>query len=152
MSSAYDGQQETAWGIFPEVGRSHSTMFTFDQPVRTGGRVRLQVELAQVHGRGHLIGRPRLSVTTAADPSRARPLPDGVRALMAVAPAERSIEQRGQLTRSLLDFQIEGEIAALPQPQMVYAAVHDFKPMENFHPSIKPRRCASCAAATLISR
>ena len=68
VSKAIDGRPETAWGIYPEVGRSHWAVLVLAEPLQTGGHVRLSVELAQLHGRGHLIGRPRLSATVAADP------------------------------------------------------------------------------------
>jgi hypothetical protein len=139
ISKAIDGRQETAWGIHPEVGRKHSAVFVLAEPLATGGRVRLSVVLDQVHGRGHLIGRPRLSATAAADPARARPAPEGIRVLLAIAPAERTVAQRAELIRSLLTWQIEGDLAALPSPQIVYAAAHDFKAAGNFHPSVKPR-------------
>jgi cytochrome c553 len=134
-----DGRPETAWGIYPEVGRSHSVVLVLKEPLRTSGHVRLSVVLEQLHGGGHLIGRPRLSATAAADPTRARSTPGGVRRLLAVAPADRTIAQRAELTRSLVGLRIERELAALPPPRIVYAAAHDFKASGNFRPSAKPR-------------
>ena len=51
----------TAWGIYPAVGRSHEAMFVLKQPIPANSQ--LTVELDQLHGGGHLIGRARLSGT-----------------------------------------------------------------------------------------
>ncbi len=100
---------------------------------------RLSVVLEQLHGGGHLIGRPRLSVTNAANPAAARAVSPGVQALLNIPEAERSPGQRAELARALVTWQIDKELAALPPPQLVYAAAHEFKASGNFRPATQPR-------------
>ena len=69
---AIDGNPATAWGIYPEVGKPHQAVFEIEEPIGSDGGTTLTFVLEQTHGRGHLIGRLRLSVTTDA---AARPWP-----------------------------------------------------------------------------
>ncbi|HEV3025639.1 MAG TPA: PSD1 and planctomycete cytochrome C domain-containing protein, partial [Pirellulales bacterium] len=139
IAAAIDGKPDTAWGVHPEVGRDHVAMFVLREPLRTSGRIRLTVVLEQLHGRSHLIGRPRLSVTTVADPTSARPVPAPLAAIMAIAPSDRTTAQKAELARALRTRQLDRELAALPPPQIVYAATSNFKASGNFHPAVKPR-------------
>src|SRR6185503_14156051 len=74
IAHALDGNEKTAWGIFPRVGEPHSAVFVLEKKLALPAGARLRVLLKQLHGEGHLIGRPRISVT-AATPSSAVPLP-----------------------------------------------------------------------------
>jgi hypothetical protein len=98
--------------------------------------------LEQTHGRGHLIGRLRLSVTTTAGPASlgTDALPEPVAQALAVPAGRRSDAQKTVLARHVLDQQIERELAALPPPRLVYAAASDFKPDGTFRPAGKPRK------------
>lgn len=136
--AAIDGKPATAWGVFPQVGQTHAAVFVLANPLAAGPS-RLTVVLEQQHGGGHLIGRPRLSVTTLANPVQARPVSADVAAILAISPAERTVAQRAQLARTLVDWQLDCQLAALPAPQVVYAACHEFKGGNNFRPSDKPR-------------
>src|SRR5262249_37559608 len=63
---APDGDRSRAWGVFPEVGKSHVATFELREPiVAEGGGSTLTFVLEQLHGGGHLIGRARLEVTGA---------------------------------------------------------------------------------------
>src|SRR5205823_8264024 len=64
IARAIDTDPKTAWGIFPEVGKPHQALFEFKTPIMLDGDTTLTFLLDQNHGGGHLIGRPRLSVTT----------------------------------------------------------------------------------------
>ena len=139
ISAALDGKRETAWGIYPEVGKPHAAVFVLREPLRIEGRARLTVVLDQLHGGGHLIGRPRVSVTTAANPGAARSVPAAIEALLAIAPAERNAAQQAELARFLVNFKLEGDLATLPPPQAVFAGSNSFKPDGNFKPAAKPR-------------
>jgi mono/diheme cytochrome c family protein len=139
VAAAIDGKPETAWGIHPQVGKSHAAVFVLGEPLAMAGRARLSVVLEQQHGAGHLIGRPRLSVTAAADPASARPLPAELAAILAMGHAARTPAQRVELARSLMGWQLDRQLASLPQPQAVYAAAHEFKGNNNFRPAAKPR-------------
>ncbi|MBI3838577.1 MAG: PSD1 domain-containing protein [Planctomycetia bacterium] len=139
VAAAIDGKPETAWGIHPEVGKDHAAVFVLREPLRTTGGTRLTVVLEQLHGSGHLIGRPRLSVTTAANPESARPIPAELTAILAVSPAERTAAQKVELARSLVGWQLDRQLAALRAPRTVYAACNDFKANGNFRPAARPR-------------
>ncbi len=140
VSHAVDGNTKTAWGIYPMVGQAHRAVFELKEPVGGPGTV-LTCLLEQTHGGGHLIGRFRLSVTTAPRPlsAGADSIPDTVSALLAVPSEKRTDRQQAELSLFVFSHRIEKELAALPAPRMVYAAAHDFKPEGNFRPAPTPR-------------
>jgi hypothetical protein len=70
-ASPADGNEETAWGIYPQVGRSHYAVFDFMGNPGFDCGTALTFVLEQNHGGGHLIGRCRFSVTSA-PPARSR--------------------------------------------------------------------------------
>jgi hypothetical protein len=99
---AIDGKDETAWGIDIGPGRRNrpcKAVFVAEKPVSFPEGTELEIHLVQNHGgwnsddnQNHNLGRFRLSVTTAADPT-ADPLPAGVRAALAVSRASRTPAQ-----------------------------------------------------------
>lgn len=121
ISRAIDGKAETAWGIFPEVGKPHVAVFELAAPLETKAGTRLTVSLRQLHGGSHLIGRPRLSVT-GDDPRRAAAIPEGVEKALALPRAARTETQRVDLVAFALDFMARRELAILPPPAKVYGA------------------------------
>src|SRR5262249_32452137 len=68
VAHAIDGQEKTAWGIYPQVGKPHWAVFELKEDLGDNGGTTLTIILEQNHGGGHLIGRARLSVTTAPRP------------------------------------------------------------------------------------
>jgi hypothetical protein len=135
VAMAIDGNIRTAWGIYPEVGKPHAAVFEFKEPVSLEGGAVLAFILEQRHGGGHLIGRLRLSATTAPRPVRLDPLPPGVSQALAVPPDRRSDAHRVELARQALREKVEQQLAALPRQQMVYAAASDFQPQGSFKPA-----------------
>jgi mono/diheme cytochrome c family protein len=138
-AAAIDGKPETAWGIYPEVGKVHAVVFVLHEPLRPQGRTRLTFALEQLHGRGHLIGRLRLSTTSVPHPVSAKPIAAELAAILAIFPADRTTAQKVELSRALADWQLDRQLAALPAPQFVFAATNDFAANGNFRPAIKPR-------------
>ena len=134
------------------MGKSHAAVFIFRQPLDLAGPVRLQVVLEQLHGGGHLIGRPRISATTTPHPGAAQALPTATAAILAADPAGRTPPQQLELARFLVQWRVERELAALPAPQLVYAVTSDFKPDGNFKPPLKPRAVQVLRRATSTSR
>jgi hypothetical protein len=134
VDRAIDGKRETAWGIYPAVGQSHTAVFLFKEPVRFPGGTRLFITLEQQHGGGHLIGRPRLSATGAA-PASLVPLPPAVAQILAKSAARRTEAEKGELVLHVLRDKVEAGLAALPPAQMVYAAASDFTPQGSFRPA-----------------
>jgi hypothetical protein len=138
IAHAIDGNPATAWGIYPAVGKSHEAVFVLKQSVAANSKV--TIELDQVHGRGHLIGRARLSGTADSTPmASATPIPPQITAILAIAADKRSDAQRKELTAYVLLAKVEAEIAAMPKPQMVYAATSDFDTIGSFKPAKGPR-------------
>jgi hypothetical protein len=131
IAHALDGKPETAWGIYPEVGKVHTAVFELKQPIEAE---EITFILEQVHGRHHLIHRPRLSVSSA-------PIPEPVPATIAkiLATASRSTEQRTELAAFVLEKRLQRELDALPKPRQVYAAANDFTPEAKFTPARAPR-------------
>jgi hypothetical protein len=136
---ALDGNPGTAWGIYPEVGKPHRAVFTFKETVRQPGGVRLTVALQQTHGAGHLIGRLRLSVTNASQPSDAATLPPAVAAALRTAPPQRTARQGADLAAYYLGQKLDQEMASLPAQQLVYCGTHTFAPDGSFAPANPPR-------------
>ncbi|HVC96528.1 MAG TPA: PSD1 and planctomycete cytochrome C domain-containing protein [Pirellulales bacterium] len=137
---AIDDKPNTAWGIYPQVGKPHLAVFEVKEPPAHEGGTTLTFTLEQKHGGGHLIGRPRLSVTTDPKPVRAAPaLPDVVAAALAIPAETRGDEQKAELALYVLRLRVDEELAALPPPPMVYAAASDFQPEGSFKPAKGPR-------------
>ena len=139
VEKAIDKNPSTAWGIYPEVGHPHQAVFETKEPIGREGGTTLTFTLEQVHGRNHLIGRFRLSVTTAPTPVRADRLPYSIIRILALAEDQRSEQQRADLLAFYRRYRIDQELAALPPPKMVYAAANDFAPQSNFTPAKVPR-------------
>ena len=140
VAASIDKSDGTAWGIYPQVGRRHVAVFAPAEPLEghEGGTV-LRFRLVQNNRGGHLIGRPRISVTSDPGAATSRLLPTTVAAALQVAPAQRTETQRAELTGHLRKQRVKDQLAALPPPQMVYAATNDFKPYNNFKPARVPR-------------
>ena len=141
IAMAIDGNPDTAWGIDPQEGRPHQAVFELKEPLKMEGGSFLTIELRQLHGRQHTIGRPRLSVTTAALPLTldAAAFPAAVAAALAVPAGERTDAQKGELAAFYLAQKYDRELAALPPQQLIYAGTSQFKPDGSFKPAEKPR-------------
>ena len=140
VAMAIDGNPATAWGIHPKVGQTHVAMFRFESPVGFEGGTTLTFRLEQDHGRGHLIGMPRLSITRAKDPIAPRVLPpEDVLAVLAVPAADRTPAQQATLTKFAVTLKLKDELAALPPRQMVYAGTTEFEKEGSFAPARGPR-------------
>lgn len=139
ISRAIDGNPATAWGIYPEVGKPHEAVFVFKTPIPA--KSRLVIELDQLHGGGHLIGRARLSSTSDPNPTiAATPIPSEISAILMVPADKRTESQWKDLTRRVLVQKLDLQIAGLPKPQMVYAATTDFETIGSFKPAKGPRQ------------
>jgi hypothetical protein len=138
IAHAVDGNPATAWGIYPQVGKSHQAIFTLAQPVRPAN-VALTITLRQTHGGGHLIGRFRLAVTDDPEPGDGVLLPAAVAAVLDVAPEQRTDRQRADLAAHLLGRKLDRELASLPAQRLVYCGTSTFAPDGSFRPAPSPR-------------
>jgi len=79
IASALDDLPGTGWAVDPQFGQNHAAIFEFAEPLDHAGGTRLEVRLEFSLNVQHNIGRPRLAVTTAAEPGlEAEGLPAGV--------------------------------------------------------------------------
>ena len=95
---AIDNNPGTGWAILPAAGKDHVATFAVKEPLGAAGGSTLSFTLDQNHGTGHAIGRFRLAVATDALPAPAGgDVPAPIQALLAIAVAERTAEQRQAL-------------------------------------------------------
>ncbi len=121
IAHAIDGNEKTAWGIYPRVGESHIAVFELSEKLTLAEGASLRCVLKQLHGTGHIIGRLRLSVTDA-PPSLAAPLPATVAEALALPSPQRSQAQELALAAQAIAARAQEELAKLPPPEFVYAA------------------------------
>jgi hypothetical protein len=81
----------------------------------------LHLVLRQSHGRGHTIGRLRISLTDA-PPETAQALPADLQALLDIPADSRTPEQQLQLAARALELRADSELSRLPPPEKLYAA------------------------------
>jgi mono/diheme cytochrome c family protein len=139
VARAIDGNAATAWGIYPQVGKAHEAVFEFKEPLKIAADQSLTIVLKQLHGGGHLIGRPRLSLTAAKNPLQINPVPPEIVKIVALPREQRTPEQKLEIALYQQREQIQRERDALPKPNLVYAAAADFTPDGNLKPPLAPR-------------
>jgi len=141
VAMAIDGNPQSAWGIYPEVGKPHLAVFRLKEALDLEPGTTLEVALEQTHGGGHLMGRFRLSVTDAPWPlpPQRTLLPASIVAALATEPRSRTDRQRADLAALYLDLELDRAIASLPPQSKVYAATSDFPREGNFYPAKEPR-------------
>src|SRR6185437_6842043 len=137
IEHALDRDEKTAWGIYPKVGESHQAIFQLKDPLMVPTGTTLLFLLKQLHGEGHLIGRPRLAVTGARPPLRL--LPAEIDAIITTQTNQRTDDQRTALAAYVLKERLTRELAALPKPSLVYAVAGDFEPDGGLKPAGAPR-------------
>ncbi len=97
IAKAIDGSQKTGWAVSPQIGKNHSATFVLARALPTGKRLPITIKLHQNYGegKGHLIGRFRLSTRTGG--STLGPLPQQIRTALRYHPKRATKEQREQL-------------------------------------------------------
>jgi hypothetical protein len=121
IAHAIDNDPQTAWGIHPQEGRPHSAVFELQNPIQIQPGTALQLSLQQTHGRGHTIGRFKISLANG-PPGSVLPMPAEVQALLELKPLDRSPQQTLELHARILELLADAELAKLPQPEKLYAA------------------------------
>ena len=135
IERAVDGNADTAWGIHPAVGQPHQAVFELKEPAAASPFV---VELDQLHGTRHLIGRLRVTVTDKALPVRIPQLPADFLAILARPAKQRTpAEQQRLFHTHRLKF-IADQIANLPPPQQVWAIQGNFPQLRNYKSVTEP--------------
>ena len=139
IAMALDRKAESAWGIHPEVGKSHAAAFELAEPVDSAGGLPLTFILEQNHGGGHLIGCVRISVTDEPLPVRLNPLPDNIAQILAIPRTQRRAEDQSEIAAHYLKPKIEARLSALKKKSLVYAGTNDFTPIGSHKPAATPR-------------
>jgi len=138
VARAIDGNPLTAWGIYPEVGKSHAASFELKQPLSATAGQTLTVVLKQLHGGRHLIGRVRIAISAA--PTAVAIMPPGmIEAILDIPRDQRTEEQQLELALYQQQAQLAAELASLPPPSYVYAAASEFIPDGGLKPPPGPR-------------
>lgn len=132
IGHALDGNPGTAWGIFPEVGKSHVGVFECGEDLGSEGETRLEFQLQQLHGGSHTIGRFRCSATDHPRPVRISAVPTHLAATLAKPRGERTPSEQWEVVLHFLREQVDAEWNQLPPPQRVYAGTHLF-PADGAH-------------------
>ena len=157
IAKSIDQIESTAWGIDPQEGSAHRAVFELKEPLQwaktetdqsvpaekaseqPGPQTRLRFVLKQLHGRGHLIGRMRISVTDSTPPIRVDAMPAAITSILATAQSQRSDAQRRELAIFQQLDEVNRALSTLPAPSLVYAAAADFEPDGSMRPPPGPR-------------
>lgn len=139
IAHAIDGKPETAWGIYPKVGQAHEAVFELAEPIEITAESDCLVRLKQLHGRGHLIGRPRISLTDARPPLRPIGTASEINAILTKREQDRTDEERYQLALYWQKQSTTRQLLELPKPKLVYAAASNFEPDGSLKPPPGPR-------------
>ncbi len=115
-----DGDPKTSWAIHPRVGEPHHAILTPSAPLALAAGDRLVVNLQQLQGGQHLLGRFRLSAT-AAPADLLVALPAAAQAALLADPGQRPPESRLALAAAVLHERARQELARLPAQVEVYA-------------------------------
>ena len=91
VQAAIDGKNETGWAISPQMGRNHQATFRFQKPLPAKEAGNLRIEMAQLYGTRHVIGRFRIMAVTGEQSSDV--VPENVRKALLVDTAKRNKAQ-----------------------------------------------------------
>lgn len=138
ISHALDGNEKSAWGIYPKVGEAHQAVFVLSEPLEIQPDTRLVFVLKQLHG-GHCIGRFRLSATDALALDQLVFLPADVEAILSIPRSQRTEAQRLLVTAWHQKTVLNHELEMLPPQAFVYAGASDFPPDGAHKPAGQPR-------------
>ncbi len=138
IDRAIDGKPETAWGIHPQVGKPHQAVFELKQPSMATNGTEFTIELDQLHGQHHLIGRFRLSATDKALPVRVPLLPLDLLAVLVRPDSERTVAERKRIFDTHRLVHLKEQLAQLPAEHKVWAIAGDFVPLRNYKPTKDP--------------
>ncbi|MFL5242961.1 MAG: PSD1 and planctomycete cytochrome C domain-containing protein [Gemmataceae bacterium] len=96
---ALDGNPKTGWAIAPQMGQPHVAVFETKQDLGFDDGTLLTVTLEHNYGGKHILGKFRLSVTTAPRPVHATALPDNIVSLLAIDSTKRTTAQKDELAK-----------------------------------------------------
>jgi hypothetical protein len=141
LAMSYDGNPNSAWGIHPEIGKRHVGVLQFKEPLLLNEGDELRVELHQLHGGGHLVGRFRLAVTEDSRPLDDPTLAweDTLRKILAKPERERNDSEKLAWVAHVQKKRLESEQNQLPPLSMIYCGTSQFVADGSFRPAGAPR-------------
>ena len=145
LANALDGKDDTGWGAWPQVGKPHEAVFE----IKTKFRVRSSADARQdtlmsfrlqfrSPYKQHTIGKFRLSITNSPT-VLLRPIPDDVKAAIAIDAARRNDAQK----KAISEFYLASE------PRLIAAkkTADDAKAAREKAERETPRTMVACATA-----
>ena len=101
VAAAVDEGPHTAWAVDPQIGKSHAAVFEFANPIGYDGGTALTITLKFDGNAQHAIGRPRFSITTAAEAVEfaADEMPASALAALSVGREKRTASQQSALLK-----------------------------------------------------
>ena len=120
IQHAIDRNEKSAWGIYPEVAKNHFAIFKFASPIKVDEKSRLAIQLKQLHGGSHLIGRFKIYLTDSTSQT-IEVLPEKVQQALAMPESKRTRQQQLELATFVLESETRQQLAKLPPTQQVYA-------------------------------
>ena len=112
----------TGWAIAPQYGKANAALFEFKTPVAFSKGAEITVTLTQNY-KDHSIGKFRLSLSTTKPPLRFMGPPEVLAKVLAVEPAQRTPEQKAQLTQYFRSQ--DAELSRLQQSVAEYGILVD---------------------------
>ncbi|MDX1564403.1 MAG: PSD1 and planctomycete cytochrome C domain-containing protein, partial [Phycisphaeraceae bacterium] len=97
VAGAIDGKPKTGWAISPQFGKPHTAIFETAEPLSIRSGTRLTLTLRQHYGKQLVLGRFRVSVSSA-EYKKLSPETGGLVELASIPPAERTADQKKRLT------------------------------------------------------
>ncbi len=123
IETAIDGKNDTGWAVLPQIGQAHEAIFEAEQSWAkddAAAKFIVRLEFNSQYPQ-HNIGRLRLTATTSPNPAPSFVTP-ALRAILAIAPADRNAEQKTQLLNYLRD-----QSALFAEPRGVVQTLHEQK-------------------------
>ncbi len=105
LKNALDGRDDTGWGAWPQVGQPHEAVFELlnEFGYRPDRTLSFRLQFRSPHQQ-HVIGKFRLSMTNSPK-VLLRPIPEEVKAALAIEPTQRTDAQKQAVT----DFYLASE-------------------------------------------
>lgn len=140
IANTIDNRADTHWSIHPRYGEPHEAVFEFKEPLSNESGTTFIIRLECNGMVRHQVGRFRLSFCTGRTPAERRAvLPVTITDLLRKPPSSRTPEESIELGLQVLQQEVERELAALPEPEKVYAVTKDFAATGSFKPASIPR-------------
>jgi len=142
VDKALDGNLASAWGIYPQVGMPHHALVAFEKPIESEVPITLFVELHQLHGASHTIGR--LLVSTCDSEQITAPdqtvLPADISTILQTPAADRTEQEHITLSGEYLKNKWTRELSLLPTKKLIYCGSNKFETDGSHRPAANPRK------------